>query len=140
MSLTKATRFVKPAVCESRVLRHPLAPCEILPAGLPGQLEINGTLYEVEILGYLPEEGEPIVDGFRLTKADGTAHDICLVAGRMECTCGDWLWRRSFQTARELADCKHTAACKQHFAAPVDQHKHQLMAAGAGDFDGFDDP
>ena len=120
-SLTNATRTVKPSVCESRLLRQPLAPCEILPAGLPGQLEINGTLYIAEVLGYLPEVGEPVVDGYRLTKDSGESHDVCLVAGRLECTCGDWLWRRSFQTAPELADCKHAKACRRHFSAPVDQ-------------------
>jgi hypothetical protein len=114
-------RFVKPAVCVSEVLRMPLAPCELLPRGLAGVLVINGTHYAAEVLGYLPEHGEPVVDGYRLTKPNGEAHDLCLVAGRLECTCGDWLWRRSFQNDPELADCKHTAACKRHFVRPVDQ-------------------
>jgi hypothetical protein len=42
------------------------------------------------LIGYLPDVGEPVVDGFRLTKDNGTAHDVCRVAGRLECTCGDW--------------------------------------------------
>jgi hypothetical protein len=134
-------RAVKPAVCESKLHRKPLAPCEILPAGLPGLLEINGTVYAVDILGYLPAEGEPVVDGFRLTKDDGTAHDVCLVAGRSECTCGDWIWRRASQADPELLDCKHCIACRRHFVAPVDQNParivRQLVLA---DDDEFDNP
>jgi hypothetical protein len=112
---------VKPCVCESRLIVSPIAPCEILGHGAPGVLEINGLSYAVEILGYLPEVGEPVIDGYRLTKGNGEAHDICLVAGRMECTCGDWIFRRSCQTERHLADCKHTCAVQRHFAPPVDQ-------------------
>ena len=120
-STAKSRRFVKPAVCDSNILRQPIAPCEILPAGLSGSLVINGTVYVAEILGYLPDVGEPVIDGYRLTKDHGEAHDICLVAGRLERTCGDWLWRRSSQTDRALADCKHCMACRQHFAPMVDQ-------------------
>jgi hypothetical protein len=112
---------VKAAICASKVIVPPIAPCEILAPGARGVLEINGLLYAVEILGYLPEVGEPVIDGYRLTKGNGEAHDICLVAGRMECSCGDWIFRRSCQTERSLADCKHTKAIGQHFAAPVDQ-------------------
>jgi hypothetical protein len=112
-SIPHKHRIVKPALCDSRLYRNPIAPCEIPPRGLSSSLEINGVFYEVEILGYLPEVGEPVVDGFRLTKDDGTAHDICLVAGRMECTCGDWLRRRAALADPTVADCKHVLACKQ---------------------------
>jgi hypothetical protein len=122
-------RAVKPAVCVSEVLREPLTPCEILPAGLPGVLVINGTTYSVEVLGYLPEVGEPVIDGYRLTKPDGTAHDICLVAGRLECSCGDWIFRRSVQVDRSLADCKHCLAVRRHLVAPVDQQPRPAPAA-----------
>lgn len=134
-SIPSRWRTVKPAVCESRVIRNPIAPCEILPRGLAGTLEINGTVYEVEILGYLPAEGEPVVDGFRLTKSDGTAHDICLVSGRMECTCGDWIWRRAAQTSRDLADCKHCVALRRHFLPPVDQKPIRAPQLTAVEFD-----
>jgi hypothetical protein len=120
-NLQRPVRFVKPAVCVSEVLRMPLAPCELLPRGLAGVLRINATEYSVEVLGYLPEHGEPVIDGYRLTKPNGEAHDPCLVAGRLECTCGDWVWRRSCQLDPSLADCKHTAASRRHFAPPADQ-------------------
>lgn len=122
-------RFVQAAVCDSRVIRQPLPRCEVLPDGLPGVLEINGTVYAVEILGYLPAEGPLVLDGYRLTKTNGEAHDVCLVAGRLECTCGDWLWRRSYQTDRQLADCKHCLACRKHFAAPADQQPEAAPVA-----------
>ncbi len=118
--MRNGTRFIGLAKCDARLLEQPIAPCEILPNGVPGRLEINLTLYRVEILGYLPGQGEPIVDGYRLTKDNGEAHDLCLIAGRLECTCGDWIWRRSFQTDRHLADCKHCRAVKQLLALPID--------------------
>jgi hypothetical protein len=137
-SLQRKTRFVKPAVCVSEVLRHPIAPCELLPGGLAGVLVINGTHYSVEVLGYLPEHGEPVVDGYRLTKPNGEAHDLCLVGGRLECTCGDWLWRRSFQNDPELMHCKHCLAVLRHFAPPADQLRQAPTTAGCAVE--FDDP
>jgi hypothetical protein len=122
-SIPRRWSAVKPCACESHVLRQPIAPCEILPRGLAGELSINGTVYAVEVLGYLPEVGEPVIDGYRLTKASGEAHDICLVYGRLECTCGDWIFRRSAQAERTLQDCKHCIACRRHLVPPVDQ-KH----------------
>jgi hypothetical protein len=130
-TLNPKHRIVKPALCDSRLYRNPIAPCEILPSGLSGSLEINGTFYEVEILGYLLEVGEPFVDGYRLTKDDGTGHDICLVAGRMECTCGDWLRRRAALADPTVADCKHILACKQHFYPPVDQQSTRVPVLSA---------
>jgi hypothetical protein len=107
---------VKPAVCESKLQLNPICPCEILPAGAPGLLEINGQLYSVHILGFLPKVGEPRLEGFRLTKGDGTSHDLCLIDGRIECTCGDWIWRRAAQCERALMDCKHIKAVKECLA------------------------
>jgi hypothetical protein len=137
-SFPQRNRIVKPAVCESAVLCQPIAPCEILRNGCPGTLAINGTEYAVSILGYLPEAGEPVIDGYRMTKANGESHDICLVRGRLECTCGDWLWRRSFQTAGPLADCKHVMACKRHLHTPRDQKPAPVYAASQSN--DFDDP
>lgn len=122
-------RFPKPAKCESEVLRHPIAPCEILPAGLAGVVSINATHYAVEIIGYLPEVGEPVVDGYRLSKPDGTAHDVCLVHGRMECTCGNWIFRRAALADPDCQDCKHIIACKRHFCTPIDQKEHEKESA-----------
>jgi hypothetical protein len=57
-------------------LRRPICPCEMVPEGLPGAVSINGGIY---LLGYnatLPEVGQPVVYGYRLTKDDGTVYDI----------------------------------------------------------------
>jgi hypothetical protein len=134
-------RFVKPAVCDSAVIRPPVAPCELLPAGLPGVLVINGNPYIVEVLGYLPEHGEPVIDGYRLTKPNGEAHDLCLVAGRLECSCGDWIFRRSCQVEPGLADCKHCVAVRRHLAQPVDQLATPAAPVAAPAFTvAFDNP
>ena len=99
-----AKGIVKPCKCECELLCSPIAPCELLPRGIPGSIEINGTEYAAVILGYLPEVGEPVVDGYRLTKYNGESHDLCLVNGRLECTCGDWIYRRAAQQSAELSD------------------------------------
>ena len=119
----KGQRLVKPAKCECELLDDPISPCEILPNGFPGTMTINGTLYAVSIIGYLPPIGEPVIEGYRLTKDNGEAHDICLVVGRLECSCGDWMWRRAAQQTRELADCKHCKAVNQLLLRPVDQRQ-----------------
>jgi hypothetical protein len=116
-------------VCESRLIVAPIAPCEILPSGAPGLIEINSMQYSVAVLGYLPDEGEPVIDGYRLTKGNGEAHDICLVRGRMECSCGDWIWRRAAQAKRELQSCKHIISAKRHLVTPVDQKPAPLVSA-----------
>jgi hypothetical protein len=51
------------------------------------------------------------------------------MAGRLECTCGDWIWRRASQTTLDLADCKHCKAIHEHFYPPVDLHEPQYTAA-----------
>jgi hypothetical protein len=121
---------VNPALCESKLHLNPIAPCEILPKGAPGLLEINQQLYAVSILGFLPAEGEPCLEGFRLTKGNGEAHDLCRIDGRLECTCGDWLFRRAAQCAPALMDCKHIKAVKECLAFPLfDIGNHQSEQA-----------
>lgn len=128
---TKTRRPVKPAACESAVVCKPIAPCVIFPDGMPGTMSINGTEYAVVILGWLPDDGVSgaVIDGYRLTKSNGESHDLCLIAGRLECTCGDWIWRRSYQSDRVLADCKHCRAIKQHLCQPDDQRPLQTCGA-----------
>ncbi len=131
-------RIIKPAKCECELLCAPIAPCEILRNGCPGSLTINGTLYAVSILGSLPAEGEPIVDGYRMTKENGESHDLCLFAGRVECSCGDYEFRRAPQQTAELMDCKHIKAVKQLLGLPRDQFE---QAAYTGEYAvEFDDP
>lgn len=117
-SIPQRRRIVKPAQCESKVIREVIAPCEILPYGLPGIIVINGTMYTSQVLGYLPEVGEPVINGYRLIKEDGTVHDICMSYGALECSCGDFIWRRQ---ARDPKGCKHCQAVRKHFVQPRDQ-------------------
>lgn len=123
---SKVWRAVKPAKCECEVLAQAYCPCELFPNGLPGTITINGTEYAASVLGYLPEVGEPVVDGYRLTKYNGEAHDICLVAGRMECTCGDYEFRRAAQAEPELCECKHIKAVRQLLYTPRDQYEPRV--------------
>jgi hypothetical protein len=113
-------RTYKPAVCESRVIKEPIFPCELVANGTPGAIEINDILYTVEVLGHLPPVGHVVIEGYRLTKStSGESHDVSLVARALECTCGDWVWRRQY---RDGTGCKHTIACRRHLPRPnVDQ-------------------
>jgi hypothetical protein len=95
------------------MIRRPCAPCDLVPAGIPGLVTINATPYEIEILGELPRVGNLEIDGYRLTKGNGEAHDLCYVDGRWECTCGDWIFRRSVMAEPHRADCKHIHAIRQ---------------------------
>jgi hypothetical protein len=126
---------VKPAVCQSKLHLNPICPCEILADGAPGLLEINQQLYAVSILGFLPKQGEPVLEGFRLTKGNAESHDLCLVDGRMECTCGDWVYRRACQCEPALADCKHIKAVKECLAfrlEDIGNHKPQASVKSNG--------
>jgi hypothetical protein len=112
-SMKRLWESVKPVKCECQLLHRPCAPCELAPAGIPGVLTINASVYAVEIIGELPPVGCLEIDGYRLTKGNGEAHDICFVNGRWECTCGDWIFRRSVLAEPNRADCKHIAAVRK---------------------------
>lgn len=112
----KTYRSVKPVKCECHLAAFAITP----PARnckhedyRQGAVVINGTRYALDIIGYRQEFGPDVIDGYRLTKEDGTAHDVCLVAGRHECTCGDYDFRRAAQQDEELCECKHISACRQ---------------------------
>lgn len=130
-------RIVKPAKCDAMVVFDAWYWSDILhrPANVHGHMVINDTGYDLEQLGHV-EAGEPVIDGYRLTKPNGEAHDICLVAGRLECTCGDYEFRRSQQLDRDLADCKHTKAVREHLALPNDQYQPPVIDYAVA----FDDP
>jgi hypothetical protein len=81
-------------------------------------MEINGTWYTVEILGYPSEVGDPEIKGYRLTEEDGTAHALPLVAGALKCPCGDYEFRRA---SRDRKGCKHCRAIRRHLHAPHGQ-------------------
>ena len=75
----------------------------MLPAGLPGLVSINGKGYCRALNATLPEVGEPIVHGHRLTCLEtGEFYDP--PAGLTTCDCPDWCFRR-----KKIAHacCKH---------------------------------
>jgi hypothetical protein len=68
-------------------------------------LKINGQRYKVRPL---PADFGGI-KAFRLTKADGSSHDVSKHVHGRECSCADFVWRRDGLDER---GCKHIRACK----------------------------
>jgi hypothetical protein len=68
-------------------------------------LRINGVAYRVH--KHAPEFGR--TRSFRLTKLDGTFHDVLDGLYGAECSCGDFVWRRD---GLDPAGCKHVKACR----------------------------
>lgn len=134
--ISKVRRNVKPPRCECRMVCKPIAPCECFLNGIPGTLIINETEYAVSYIGYLPPApAEPAIDGYRLTKGNGESHDLCLVAGRMECTCGDYAFRRASEQDPDLCDCKHIAAIRQLLLLPDDIYEPHVEEQEAPAFE-----
>jgi hypothetical protein len=72
------------------------------PTGWCGlTLKINGTRYRVRPL---PAEFGGL-KAFRITKADGSFHDVSRDVYGLQCTCGDFVWRRD---GIDETGCKHT--------------------------------
>lgn len=67
----------------------PICPCEMFPKGKLGAVIINGQDYAIGYHGSLPREGEPVVRGYFLIKADGTKYDL----ERSSCDCPDATFR-----------------------------------------------
>ena len=68
MTATRTCRRVLPVRLEEAVvLSRAVCPCEMLPAGLPGLVSINGKCYTLEYNATLPEVGEPVIHGYRIT-------------------------------------------------------------------------
>lgn len=88
---------------EATVLSRAVAPCEMLPAGIPGIVSINGKTYTLAYNATLPEVGAPVVHGYRLTSTvDYKVYDV--PADLSTCDCADWFFRRN---AVEFPCCKH---------------------------------
>ena len=77
----------------------------MIPAGLPGVAEINGTCYRLELNAELPEVGEPVVHGYRLTNLEsGQPYDVDVSSPAITCDCPDSTFRRG---TAEHKHCKH---------------------------------
>jgi hypothetical protein len=99
-SLRRLPRQHKPAVVEEAFLvRRPIAPCTLIPAGRPGEVQINGTAYSIEFI----LAADQTILGFRIVNlTNGQIYD--LDAACRVCDCPDYTFRRLQKDAR---GCKH---------------------------------
>ena len=67
-------------------------------------LRISGTVY---MLSRLDRPRAAVLEGWRLTKRDGTQYDCCRTEHGYSCDCPDYAWRRD---GVEPDGCKHTRA------------------------------
>lgn len=82
----------------SRLINKPAAgTCRLV-------LRICGTSYG---LTRLDRGREAVLEGWRLTKPDGTAYDCCRTEHGLLCDCPDFAWRRE---DIEPEGCKHLRA------------------------------
>lgn len=108
MPATTRRRILPVRLAEATVLSKPICSCEILPAGLPGLVSINDRTYALSLNATLPDVGEPIVHGYRLTSTDEyKAYD--LPADLSTCDCPDHVFRRG---TIEHPCCKHQLAMR----------------------------
>jgi hypothetical protein len=105
-TVQRKPRVHKPAVVtEAKMIRRPIAPCSLIPAGAPGLLLLNDANYFVEWnVGRMDE-----VLGFRLTHCQsGKVYDLegydC-----HSCDCPDFEFRRRYHDPR---GCKHMIGMK----------------------------
>src|SRR5262245_20073210 len=112
-TLPRSRQPLQPVQVAGRFLQKPICPCEIVPQGKPGVLSIDGLPYLVSYVGELPAEGEPIVRGYQVVKADGTVYHIDTQTrwGQWQCDCADATYR-----GERPGGCKHVAALRQALA------------------------
>jgi hypothetical protein len=107
-SMIKPTRRVNPSepakVTHYACIVRPICPCEMFRQGRTGCVEVNAETYLVTYNAELPRQGEPIVYGYRFTKADGTRYDVTATS----CECGDHTFRQR--------QCKHISAVRRMLA------------------------
>jgi SWIM zinc finger len=98
-----ARRILPVRLEEATVLSRAVCPCEMLPKGLPGLVSINSKVYLLAYNATLPEVGEPIIHGYRLTCTESyKTYDV--PADMADCSCPDFLFRRGTITHPA---CKH---------------------------------
>ena len=108
-SLLRVPRLHKPVLCNDiRLVKRPIAPCTLLPAGSPGQVTIEGVPYT---LTYNLSDDYRIL-GFRLVNGvNGKVYDVEGV-GCVSCTCGDFIYRRAEAKEQEAADLARLSVAK----------------------------
>ena len=98
-------RPIKPVeLVNFKLIERPIYHCDLLPEGLPGTVEFNGSTYTVLPLG------SDSRDGYRLTNLDnGEVYDVDTSTGYAECSCPDFIFRRGRTGPSDL--CKHGKFC-----------------------------
>jgi hypothetical protein len=110
MNATCTRRRILPVrLEEATLLSKPICCCEMIPAGVPGLVSINGATYTLALNATLPDVGEPIVHGYRLTSTESyktydLPHDLST------CDCPDWFFRRNTVAHPH---CKHQLSLRQ---------------------------
>lgn len=90
-----------------KLLRKPIWPCELLPEGEPGEVEINGQVYDLAVNADLPEHGEPVTYGFRLTNRESErVYDVDCSSQWLTCDCADATYNDP------AGGCKHSRAIR----------------------------
>lgn len=95
-------RELKPA--DIVLVTRPVYCCEIVPEGIPGEVLLGNTGYQFEFIARLPDEGEPVLLGFRFSLEGEEPHDVMISEYGLECDCRDC-------QVRQRA-CKHIFAVK----------------------------
>jgi hypothetical protein len=85
VAMPTTTRTRKPREDAFTLLRRPISPCEMVPAGIPGAVEINGDVYTLGYNATCPEQGDVVIHGYRLTKGGGTVYDLPEDLSECEC-------------------------------------------------------
>ena len=103
---TKTSTRQKPNHFRCHMVRRPICPCELVPAGAAGLCQINGATYSIAYNAHLPAQGEPEVYGFTLKKLSDSrlAYDLDCTSGYLTCECG------SYYAGRDRHGCKHIRA------------------------------
>lgn len=86
-------------------------PCDLLPAGQPGQVRINGAVYHVLAIcdPARSEPGNPCVLGYRLVNPAGQSYDLHEDCGELCCECWDFLASKQGTGT----PCKHGQAVRK---------------------------
>ena len=106
---TTRRRILPVRLSEATVLSRAVCPCEMQPVGIPGLVSINGQTYTLAYNATLPEVGEPVIHGYRLTSTESyKSYD--LPADLSTCDCPDWFFRRNTVAHPR---CKHQLSMRQ---------------------------
>lgn len=91
-TLTRTRKPAQPLNPAVELVRPVCYPCTLLPAGQPGVVEVNGTVYLLQAV-CTTRSGAVEVLGYRFLKGDGETRDVADTPHGLECDCPDALYR-----------------------------------------------